>query len=146
MLFALLACSGPCDADDLSSGSVSATIDGEAWSSNAAWSASGDAAQLTTDADGWRITLVLYEDSMGTTPSALEGEGPWTFPLTSGTEGGFALLYPEGGGSLSSEPGAGGSLELWVDGGDWLACFDVDAGDADGVTAHASGSVKAPAP
>lgn len=146
MLLALLACSAPCDADALSSGSVEATIDGVAWSSNAAWSAAGDAAQLTTDADGWRISLVLYESDAGEVPAALEGEGPWTFPLTSGSAGGFALLYPEGGGTLTSEDGAGGRLELWVEDGDWLACFDVDAASSDGTTAYATGSVKAPAP
>ncbi|GEM_PF-6216409 len=147
MLWVLLTgCSAPCDADTLGAGAIQATIDAEAWSSTALWSAAGDAAQLTTDADVWRISVVLYENDLGEAPSALDGDGPWTFPLGAGSDGGFALLYPEEGGSMSSEQGAGGSLELWRDGEDWLACFDVDVAASDGGSAVVSASVRSPAP
>ncbi len=133
----LLGCGGArCEADALSAGAIEGEIDGASWEGAAAsWSESSGGVQLlSTESDGWRLTLVGLRAADG----AELGEA-----LSSGqqqeielTDGNFAVLYPTGqSASFAAREAGSGTAILRRDGDDLLACFDFVGTAADGTTA-----------
>ena len=98
-----------CDPSGAAAGQVTGTLGGQAWAVDATWSWSGDAVQATTStSNGWRMTLVAQRDLEGRSlrAAADAADGPVTVDLSA--DDGFAVLYPEAGGtSLSSKEGDG---------------------------------------
>jgi len=98
-----------CEAGGATSGQVTGTLDGRPWAVDATWSWSGDAVQVTTStADGWRMTLVAQRDVDGRSVREASEQGGGSVTVDLSADDGFAVLYPEAGGtSLSSKEGSG---------------------------------------
>lgn len=137
LLRLLLGCGGaPCEADALTAGAIEGQIDGEPWEGGSAgWSESSGGVQLlSTESEGWRLTLVGLRAADG----AELGEA-----LASGrqqeielTDGNFAVLYPTGqSASYAAREAGSGTAILRRDGDELLACFDFVGTAADGTTA-----------
>lgn len=121
----LLACAGDaddsaalCDASGATAGQLTGTLDGQPWAVDAAWAWSGESLQVTTTtAEGWRVTLVAHRDRSGAGLLELAEAGAADVQVDLSADDGWALLYPEAGGtSLSSKEG-GGALTLTTLGG-----------------------------
>lgn len=131
LLFLLFACDpDPCDPSALSAGDIEATINEDIWNgAGASWLPAGDGIQIVSElSEGWRITLVANNNES----SFPVGEALDALPLTVSLAGsdGFALVYPESGGSLTSrDHPEGGTLTLVdIDEGEVLsACFSFTA-------------------
>lgn len=114
LLFLLFACkTDDCDASSLAPGDITASINENLWSgAGASWMPAGEGIQIVTElSEGWRVTLVANFDENGFPV----GEGLLALPSTVSLAGsdGFALVYPESGGSLTSrDHPEGGTLTL----------------------------------
>jgi len=120
----------------LDDGEVGAIIDGEAWTATAGtfhWA--GTSLQLNTDqVDGWSISIVAQKD-VDQTPvmdAVNAGSFPMEIRLRDGTQGGWALLYPESGASYATHTTDGGHLWLtdYRDGA-FVGCFSFEAEQED---------------
>jgi hypothetical protein len=114
--------------EGIASSTLEGTVGEDPWSApSARYTWTGDAVQITTSiGDGWRVTMVAQEDDGGV--AVRDAVGSADFPvmatLTSGTEAGWALFYPESGSAYGTENAAGGSLELsGLDGGVLTGCL-----------------------
>lgn len=134
---------GPvCSPPALDAGTVSASVDGAAWTATeATWTPSGTAIQLNTVlAEGWRLTLVMNN----AVPDLEAGETPIIREMTADGSEAWALLYPEAGGSYSSKDGIGGSAVVSsVDGDEIVGCFAFEGVGSGGTVAVEDGYFRA---
>lgn len=140
-LVLLAACGGsaPCDLDAATDGRVSGTVDGAAWSTGgAAWSETGEGIQIVTGSEGgYRVTISALKSVGGASVLSDVEQGAFPIEVDFGDEAaGFALLYPEGAGSVTTKGGGGGTLSIESLEADVLAaCFAFDTSDGRAVDA-----------
>ena len=120
--------------DDLAAGEVSATVNGVPWTApDGAWFWAGTNLQAVTGThDGWRLSMLGQRTTADETvrDAVSAATFPIEIPLTSGAEGGWAILYPESGDSFASERAAGGTWYITaVDGDELHGCFGVELSD-----------------
>ena len=124
------------DLGGLDDGEVSATVDGAAWTTTAGtfhWA--GTSLQINTDqVDGWSLSIVAQKN-INETPvmDAVDaGSFPMEIRLRDGTQGGWALLYPDSGASYATHTTEGGHLWLtdYRDGA-VFGCFSFEAEQED---------------
>jgi hypothetical protein len=150
LLTACADAAGTCPIGDLA-GEATATVDGAPWSGpSAQWSFAGSSIQLMTAAgDGWRLSIVAQSTEDGQPLNTALDALPVTISLGDGADGGWALLYPESGGSsYKTSPDAPGTLSInSVNGdGDTLsACFSFTATGDDGSVTLSDGAIVATA-
>ncbi len=132
-------CSDECQPpSDLLSGSIEATIDGQAWSTAAAtWSETGSSLNVNVDrTDGYTISMVVQSaiDSRNVLDLLDQDDLPIEITLGEGEDGGWAVVYVEGQStSYSTTVGAGGSMSIVEQEGDQLAgCVSFGASTNDG--------------
>jgi hypothetical protein len=121
--------------DELGSGEVSASVDGNPWSAtDGSWFWSGTSVQVITGSqDGWRLSMVGRMSADGQIlRDAVDAGFPVEIPLTTGLDGGWVLLYPDSGDSFASENAGGGSWFITaIDGADLRGCFSAEVSDGD---------------
>ena len=109
---------------------VDAVVDGAAWQSSGQWFAAGDSLQIVTDLnDGWRLSMVAQQtdDGQDIMDALYAGAFPLQVALTVGTEGGWALLYPDEGDSWATQEGGDGLLTLAAMDDHLQGCFSFQA-------------------
>ncbi len=121
---------------DLGEGELRATVDGADWrTGTAAWLMAGSSLQVNTEAeDGWRLTVVgqSTEEGQAVEDAMTTRIVPFTIPLETGEEGGWATLYPDDGDSFATESGGGGQFVVVDLEADLLtACFWFPATDGE---------------
>ncbi len=127
-------CAHPPDPMDLPAGDATALVNDTEWStSGAEWLWSGTTLQITFPrADGWSFTVVAKRDADGESVwDSVEAEAfPVEVPL--GQEGtGFAIVYPQEGGSLTTSGTPGSVTVMGVEGSSLYATFDFSASSED---------------
>lgn len=137
LLLALPACSplGPCSSN-VPSGTISADIGGDAWSSTVTFRGTGSNLQLNAEPDGgWFMNFVLQRTTDGALPgdAVAAGVSPFEVDLA---DGGFATLYEDGAGSYSSNDGGGTVRVLEASATSLTACFAYTAGGDGSVDVH----------
>lgn len=149
-LLAACAADVPADAscavpETLADGAVEATVDGAGWASTATWLWQADGVQLNiATADGWRVTLVAQSAADGAT--IRDAVDAAAFPVEVALEeggGGWAIAYPEDGGSYSTNAGSGAVTFTALDSDVLAGCFAFEAAHDDGAVAFADGAVRA---
>jgi hypothetical protein len=120
------------DLSDHDSGQVTATLDGDGWeATDGEWAWQGSSLQVNTSRfDGWNLTIVAQTTLDGATVQ--DAVDAAVFPievrLRAGTNGGWAIFYPQAGDSYSTTTAEGGTMFLTAhDGGDLLGCFEFEA-------------------
>ncbi len=144
MLLCLAGCPGaeeeepvcPAELGDLDEGQVTATVDGTPWeATDGAWAWNADAIKITTSRfDGWSLSIWAQSTVDGVDiVDAFEAESyPMEIRLREGTDGGWAQLLPDVGGSASSTEADGGKLFLTsYDAGVFEGCFEFEGGNDD---------------
>jgi len=140
----------PCEgAADLNSGTILATLDGASWvSSGNAYSWGGTSLQITTPrVDGYNLSMVAQRDDNAAEVQELVDYDayPFTVNLSSGAEGGWALLYPESGASFATENADGGTVVIaGREEGNLLGCFAFEASDGAVTVAMEDGLFRLP--
>lgn len=124
------------EVDGLDGGQVSAVVDGTPWeATDGNWAWNADAVKITTSRfDGWSLSIWAQSTVDGVDiVDAFETEAyPMEVRLREGTDGGWAQLLPDVGGSYSSTEADGGTLFLTsYDAGVFRGCFDFEGGNDD---------------
>ena len=135
----LQACSDECRApDDLASGVLEGTLDGEMWkASDAAWAEAGASLQLGHSmVDGVMMSIVINSasDTQPVQDLLDRQELPFEVLLGEGDDGGWVTVYREGStASYHTQNAAGGSMTFAArEGDDLLGCMQFDAATNDG--------------
>ncbi len=119
---------------DLEPGTLEAHVDGQSWlASEAAWMESAGSIQITTSAGaGWMLSLLAQNDVSGNSvvDAVNSGDLPMEVLLGDGSEGGWALLYPDEGLSFATKNASGGTLFISAhDADELLGCVEFVAAD-----------------
>ena len=143
-LLSAIGCAPPEDscAPELAPGALEATVEGEPWTADdATVRPAGASLQVNASGGGGSALTLVLQTTVDGVPAG-EATPPFVVDLGVGG-GGWALHYPESGGSLSTQEGTGTAEVVSVEGG-LSACFEGTLVDDDGgATLALSGQVAA---
>jgi hypothetical protein len=125
-----------CDPTGVADGAVEATVDGFDWAgADATWMWSGSSLQImTTEIDGFRITMVGQETDAGNSvEDAMATGGAHTVDIGPGG-GGFAILYAGSSSYGSEEEQGSGTMQVSLEDGVLVGCFSFVAASSDNQT------------
>jgi hypothetical protein len=117
-------------------GQIEGVVNGADWSTGATWAWSGSSLDITSDsAAGWRLSIVAQSTSGGggVQDAVNDAAFPIDVILVDGTQGGWALMYPDIGSSFSTSQSDGGGMTVaGLDGETLWGCFSFVASDGVG--------------